>query len=115
MPLPHQIADGTAPVTIRHHASGTSVNTQLVLDGYTAHIVALTQAAVGLDQELRYCKQRNALHTRWSAVDAGKYQMHDVGREIVLTIGDEDLLPADAIVPALGRSACTDCTQVRTR
>ena len=66
------------------------------------------ERAVGVEQKLRYQKQRNAARAGWRIGEAREHEMDDVVGEIVLAIGDEDLLALDAIRPvgrALGARA----------
>lgn len=46
------VADGSVVVAKRHHAGRAGVNTEFVFEGNAAHIVALTQRTVFIDQEL---------------------------------------------------------------
>jgi hypothetical protein len=76
------------------------VDAQLVLDRDAAHVVALAQRAVGVDQELRHQEQRDALHAPRRVGQARQHQVDDVVGEVVLAEGDEDLLAEDAVVPS---------------
>ena len=94
--LADQIADAGVLVAKRHHAGGTGMDTQLVLDRHAAHVVAGTGAAILADQELGHDEQRNALGAGRRAGRAGQHQMDDVVGQVVFAIGDEDLGALDA-------------------
>ena len=84
------------------------MNAELVLDRMRAGVVALTGRAVGVEQEFGHEKERNALGSRWGVGQPRQHQMDDVVGEIVLAVGDEDLLSGDAIAAvgyALGLGA----------
>ncbi|MNT31827.1 hypothetical protein D3C72_1676800 [compost metagenome] len=55
------------------------------------HVVALARGAVGIDQELRHDKQRDALDAFRRTGRARQHKMDDVLRHVVLAVGDEDL------------------------
>ena len=93
MRLAHQIADGAVVIAVRHHAGRTRMDAEFVFDRDAAQIVGLAEAAVGVDETLRDREQRDALDTRRRTIDTRQQQMHDVLRQIVLPVGDENLLP----------------------
>ncbi|MPM69296.1 hypothetical protein SDC9_116241 [bioreactor metagenome] len=99
--LAHQIADGTAMVTKLQHGRGRCLDAHLVLDGHAVHVVAITQRAVLVDQELGHNKQADALHALGRTGHAGQHQVDDVVHHIVLAIGDENL-GAEHLVGAIG-------------
>ena len=90
------------------------MDAELVLDGQAMHVVALAGRAVRARQELRHEEQRDALHAARRTVDARQHQVDDVPREIVLAVGDEDLLPEQPVVIAVGHGAHAHLRQVRT-
>ena len=84
------------------------MNAELVLDRMGAGVIALTERAVGVEQKLGYQKERNALCSRRRVGEPRQNHMNDVVGEIVLAIGDEDLLSGDAVTAvrrALGLGA----------
>ena len=89
------------------------MDAQLVLERDAAHVVALARLARRIGQELGHDEERDALHPFRCVGRAGEDQMHDVRRQVVLAIGDEDLLAADAVVVALAHGARADRGQVR--
>ena len=96
-------AGGAAAVAVDHGAGRGGVNAELVLDRMRADIVACAERAVGIGQEFGHEEERNALRSRGCVGEPPQHQMHDVVGEIVLAIGDEDFLSADAIT-AVGRA-----------
>ena len=61
------------------------------------------QAAVVIDQEFRHQEQRNAARAGRRIGQPRQHEMDDVVGEIVLAIGDEDLLAEDAVGAVAGR------------
>ncbi|MCY1512796.1 hypothetical protein D9M68_472700 [compost metagenome] len=64
-------------------------------------VVALAQGAVRLNQELGHDEERDALHPRRRVRRARQHQVDDVLGQVVLAVGDEDLLagqPVAAVV-----------------
>ncbi len=86
--LADQVADGAVEV---HHAGGRGLDAHLVLDGAAVHRVARAEAAVGLDQELGHQEQRDAARAGRRVGQARQHQVDDVGGEVLLAAGDEDL------------------------
>ena len=97
-----QEADGAALVAIGHDAGGAALDAELVLELEAAKIVAASQAAIRFGKELRHEEEGDPLGAGRRVGQAGEHEMDDVGRQIVLAEGDEDLLTADQIV-VLGR------------
>ena len=95
----------TAPpcCPIGEHAGGTRVNAELVLDRQAAHVVALAERAVGIHQELRHHEQGHALHALGRTRGAREHHVDDVLGEIVLAVGDEDLLALELVAAAADR------------
>ncbi|MNQ71851.1 hypothetical protein D3C85_865380 [compost metagenome] len=84
-----------------------------MLDRTAVDRVARAQAAVAVDQELWYQKQRNTLGSGRCVRQLGQHQVDDVFREVVLAAGDEDLGPADLVgTVGLGLGAGADDAQV---
>ena len=100
--LADEEAGGAAAVAVDHGAGRGGVNAELVLDRMRARVVARAERAVGIEQELGDEKERNALGSRRRVRQPRQHQMNDVVGEIVLAVGDEDLLPGDAIAAVGG-------------
>ena len=106
--LADQKAGGAARVAIDHGAGGRAVDAELVLDGMGARVVARPERAVGVGQEFRDDEERDALGAGGRIGQPREHEMHDVVGEVVLAVGDEDLLPGDAVAAvggALGAGA----------
>ena len=73
------------------------MNAELVFDGNAFHVVAGAERTVVIDEELRHHEQRNALHAGRRIGQARQHQMDDVLGAIVFAVGDENLLPEEAI------------------
>ena len=100
--LADEIADGAAMVAVDHGAGRRAVDAELVLDRVRAHVVALARRAVVLEQEFRHQEQRDAARAGRRIGQPRQHEMDDVVGQIVLAIGDEDLLAHDAIGPVAG-------------
>ena len=73
------------------------MDAELVLEPRAEDVVARAERAIGADQEFRHQEQRKAARARRRVGNRAKHQMHDVVGEIVLAIGDEDLVAEDAV------------------
>ena len=78
------------------------MDAELVLDRMRAHVVARAGRAVGVQQELRHQEQRDAARAGRRVRQPRQHEVDDVVGEVVLAIGDEDLLPGDAIAAVGG-------------
>ena len=107
--LADQRAGRAALVAIDHGAGGRGMDAELVLDRMRARIVARA-----VRHEFRNQKQRNALGAGWRVGQARQHEMDDVVGQIVLAIGDEDLLAGDA-VGAVGGARRPSCAARRRR
>ena len=101
--LADQVADRAALIAHGHGAGRRGMHAELVLDAAGVDVVARAERAVGIDQEFRNQKQRNALGARGRIGQSRQHEMHDVVAHVVLAIGDEDLGALDAIA-AVGRA-----------
>ena len=83
------------------------MDAELVLDRMRAHVVAFAERAVRVDQEFRHQEQRDALGAGRCIGQPRQDEVHDVVGEVVLAIGDEDLLPGDLVgaIVAFGAGA----------
>ena len=88
------------------------MNAQFVFQGDALHAVAHTRLALGIEQELGHHEQRNAFDARRRIRQACQDQMHDVVGHLVIAPGDENLLPGDQVVVALGHGAALDGRQI---
>ena len=79
------------------------MNAELVLDRQAAHVVALAERAVGVHEELRHHEQGHALHALGRARGAREHHVDDVLGEIVLAVGDEDLLAVELVAAVADR------------
>ncbi len=106
--LADQETHGAAVVAKHHGAGRRGVDAELVLDRMHAHVVARAERAVGVEQELRHEEERDAARAGRRVGQPRQHEMDDVVGEIVLAVGDEDLLPGDAVAAvggALGAGA----------
>ncbi|KAF1854083.1 hypothetical protein Lal_00005300 [Lupinus albus] len=87
------------------HGGRAAMDAQLVLQRHALHLIAGAQAAVGIDQEFRHDEQADALHARGRIGQAGQHQMDDVLRQVMVAVGDEDLLSADEVMVAVRHRA----------
>src|SRR5690606_28769292 len=113
--LADQPADGASGVAIGHDAGGAGVDAQLVLDRGDAQVVAFAQRTVRLRQELRHDEERDALYPWRRIRRAGEHHVHDVVGEIVLAIGDKNLLAGDPVMVAIADRPRPHRTDVRPR
>ncbi len=106
--LADEIADRAALVAVHHGAGRRAVDAQLVLDAAAAHVVPRAQRSVGVDEELRHEEQRNAARARRRIGQARQHEVNDVVGQVVVAIGDVDLLAEDAVVAVAApvRRAC---------
>ena len=95
--LADEPAERALAVAVDHGAGRRAVDAQLVLDGMAADVVA---GAVG--QELRHQEQRDAARAGRRVGQARQHEMDDVVGEVVLAVGDEDLLAGDAVGSVAG-------------
>jgi hypothetical protein len=99
--LADEMSQRAVPIAEGQHAGRARMNPELVLDGDAAHLVASTERAVVVDEYFRHDKQGDALHARGRAIDAAEHHVDGVAGEIVITPGDEDLLPKHPEIPAV--------------
>ena len=110
------LADEVADGLVEHHHRGRArVDAELVLDRGAARVVALAERAVGLRQELRHEEERDALHALGRVGRAREHEVDDVLGEVVLAVGDEDLLAGDQVVVALRLGLRPDQARGRSR
>ena len=89
-------------VLVGHHARRAGVDPHLVLDRHALHGVALAELAVVTDEELGNDEAGDPLRPRRRIGDAGEDEVDDVVGEVVLAVGDEDLLAGDPPRPVVG-------------
>ena len=73
------------------------MNAELVLEPGAEHIIALAQRSVIADKEFRHQKQRDTACAGRSVRQSRQHQMDDIVGEIMLAIGDEDLLAVNPV------------------
>ena len=112
--LTDEITDRALLLAIGHHTSWARMDTELVFDRNTLHIVALADRPVGVHQKLRHDEHRNALDACRCSVDTGQHEMDRVGREIVITVSDEDLLAEETVMISIGLRTSPNRSEVRT-
>ncbi len=95
--LADQVTDGAAIVAEDHGAGRRAVDAELVLDRMRANVVARAGRTVGVEQEFRHQEQRNAARAGRRVGQARQHEMNDVVGEVVLAVGDEDLLSLEAV------------------
>ena len=64
------------------------------------HLVTVTKATIFIDQIFRHDEQRDTLHTCWRIRQTRQNEMNDILAHVMFTVGDVNLLPANAIVIA---------------
>ncbi len=96
-------ADRPLPFAVGHDAGGRGMNAELFFKPQRAQIVALARPAICLGQEFRHQEQRDAAAAGRRVGGARQHHVDDVVAEIVVAIGDEDLLAGDPVMlaPAL--------------
>ncbi|MNT13132.1 hypothetical protein D3C72_1480900 [compost metagenome] len=98
-----------------HHAGGRGLDAHLVFDRTATHGVGRAEGTVGIDQDFRYDKQRNALRASRRVRQFGQYQMNDVFSQVLIAPGDENLAAGDLVAAvSLRFGAGADQPQVGT-
>ena len=100
--LADQKAGRAAVVAVDHGAGGRGVDAELVLDRMHAHVVAPPGPAVGAGEELGDQEERDALGSGRRVRKPSQHHVDDVVGEIVLAVGDEDLLAHDPVAAVGG-------------
>ena len=105
--LAHEEAGGAALVAVDHGAGRRGMDAELVLERVRAQVVAFAERSVLVRQEFRHQEQRDAPVAGRRVGEPRQHEMHDVVGQIVLAVGDEDLLPGDPVgaIGALGPGA----------
>ena len=106
--LADEIADGAVIVAERHDRRRAGMDAQLVFQADAAQVVAVAQRAVGVDQELGHDEQRDALDAGRGVGHPGQHHVDDVVGEVVLAIGDVDLLAGNPVVAVLAHRLGAD-------
>src|SRR5690606_407841 len=89
-------------IAINHGAGGGGMNAHLVFKAGAEQIIPAAKRAVIVDEKLRYEEKRNAFRAGWSIGQARQHQMHDIVSQVMLAIGDENLLAEDAVAAVIG-------------
>ena len=113
--LADEITDGAPVVAIGEDSGGARMDAELMLEAHAAHVVPLAEAAIGVHQEFRHQEERDALGAGRRVGQPRQHEMDDVVGHVVLAIGDEDLLPGDAVVVALRDRAAAQRAHIRAR
>ena len=114
--LADQVTHSAAVITVLQYSGGRRLDSELVLNADAVNIVACTQRAVWIDQELGAHEQADALDTFRRTRDAGQHQMNDVFGHVMFAVGDVDFSSkhlVGAVVSGLGPAA--HHRQIRTR
>ena len=95
------LADAPADrVPIGEHAGRRGVDAELVFEAEGADIVARASAALLVGQKFRHQEQRDAVTAGRRGGGARQHSVDDVRRQVVVAIGDEDLLSGDPVMTA---------------
>ena len=90
------------------------MDSKLVFKGDTPHVVTFPRFPVGVQDELRHYKKRDALDSVRRIRGAGKHQVDNIFREVVLTVCDVNLLSTQQIMAFVTRdSTRTYRSQIR--
>ena len=103
--LPDEPADGPVGLAVAEHTGGTGVDAELVLQRHAGDVIALPQLTAGAHQVLGYQEHGDAPGAGGRVGGAGQDEVDDVVGQIVLAVGDEDLLtpdPVGAVTHGLG-------------
>ncbi len=95
------LPDLALAVAVDQDGGGATVDAQLALQAGAPDVVARPQAAVLLHQAARHHEQRQALHAFGRFRGPRQHQVHDVLGQVMLAVGDEDLLAAEAVAAVL--------------
>ena len=95
--FPQEKTDTFALAAQGHAGRGAGVNAVLLFHARADNVVAFAQAAVVVDKIFGHDENGNALGSRRVSFDACQYRMNDVFRQVVLAIGDEDLVAGQGI------------------
>ena len=101
--LADQVTGGAPAVTENHRAGRRSMNAELVLDRMRAHVVAGPWRAVGIEEKFRDQEQRDASGAGRRVGEPRQHHVDDIVGQVVLAVGDENLLAGDAVA-AIGGS-----------
>ena len=85
-----------------------------MFDGNALEVIAFAQATVVVDQEFRHQEQRNTLHPVGGVGQTGQDHVDDVVGQVMLAVGNEYFLAADAVVIAVAFGLRLDPREIRT-
>ena len=100
--LADEVTGGAAAVAEDHRAGRRAMNAELVLDRMRAHVVAPAGRAVRVEEEFGNQEQRDAPGPGRRVGEPGQHHVDDVVGQVVLAVGDENLLAGDAIAAVGG-------------
>src|SRR6266511_660762 len=101
--LPDEPADRAVLVAEGEHRGRARVDSELVLERHAADVVPGAEAPVRVDEHLRHDEERDALHALRRVRRPREDEVDDVLGEVVVAVGDEDLLPLEAVGAVLLR------------
>ncbi len=103
------LADAPADrVLIGEHAGRRGMDAELVFEAQGLDPVARTEGVVLARQKFRRQEQRQPPASRRSVGAARQHHMDDVRGEVMVAVGDEDLLAGDPVMLAPFRVVCRD-------
>ena len=101
-----------AIVAIRQHRRRARMNAHLLFERHAAQVVALPNRAVLIDAIFGHDEQGDAFDAGGRVRQARQHQVYNVFGELVVPIGDENLLPNDAVVFAVANGARADGSEI---
>src|ERR1700751_6017593 len=101
-----QVADCATVIAELKNGCRARLDPEFVFDRHAMHVVALTQRAVLIDEELRHDDKRNALHAFWRIRRAREHEVDDVVLHVVLAPRDENLR-AEQLERTIALRLCT--------
>ena len=78
------------------------MDAHLVLKAGAEQIIPAAKRAIIVDEEFGHEEKRNALRSGRGIGQASQHQMHDIVGQVMLAIGDENLLAEDAVAAVTG-------------
>ena len=111
--LADQVADRAALVAEGEYRGRAGMDAELVLERHAVNVVGLGRRAVLVDEDLRHHEQRDPLDPRRCIGRPRQHQMNDVVRQVMIAIGDEDLLAGNQVMVASAFGPRAYSAQVR--
>ena len=82
---------------IMQHSSGRTLNSHLVLNAATDHVIALPQSTVAIDLDFRHQEQRYSREALAFPFNLCQHQMDDIIRHVMIATSDKDFSAGDGI------------------